>query len=184
MWACICASQPLTIACWRPRCCHLTSGVAWRYKPGIFGGSPLALKHTHRNPVHALHTQAIVALDRGTTKAPKGLYALSLDLPLPTAAALSAFAPEDQVSAALAHGEAGMRTILEAMSQYMNSSVPVMPLWLTTTTPRDPVRDNVWVALLLLKEGQTSVYLFLFFVIAFVCLFGYVGIRVRLIAFV
>ena len=46
MWACICASQPLTIACWRPRCCHLTSGVAWRYKPGIFGGSP-ALKHTH-----------------------------------------------------------------------------------------------------------------------------------------
>ena len=183
MWACICASQPLTIACWRPRCCHLTSGVAWRYKPGIFGGSPLALKHTHR-PVHALHTQAIVALDRGTTKAPKGLYALSLDLPLPTAAALSAFPPEDQVSAALAHGEAGMRTILEAMSQYMNSSVPVMPLWLTTTTPRDPVRDNVWVALLLLKEGQTSVYLFLFFVIAFVCLFGYVGIRVRLIAFV
>ena len=109
MWAYICPSQPLTIACWRPRCCHLTSGVAWRYKPGIFWGSPGTQAHTHRNPVHALHAQAIVALDRGPTKAPKGLYALSLDLPLPTAAALSAFAPEDQVSAALAHGEAGMQ---------------------------------------------------------------------------
>ena len=44
----------------------------------------------------------------------------------------------------------------------------------------------MWVALLLLKEGQTSVYWFLFFVIAFFCvfLFSYVGIRVRLIAFV
>ena len=99
---------------------------------------------THRRThTHAPHIQAIVSLDRGTTKAPRGLYALSLDLPLPTASALSDFADEDKVSAALAHGEAGMRIILEAMSQYFTSTTPLMPLWLTTTTPEDPVRMGV-----------------------------------------
>ena len=50
----------------------------------------------HHGNSHA-HVQAIVSLDRGTAKARKGLYALSLDLPLPTTAALSAFSAEDQV---------------------------------------------------------------------------------------
>ena len=88
-------------------------------------------------------TKAIASLDRGTAKAPHGLYALSLDLPLPTAPALADFAAEDKVSAALVHGEAGMRIILEAMSQYLTSAMPVLPLWLTTTMPEDPVNTRV-----------------------------------------
>ena len=35
-----------------------------------------------------------------------------------------------------------MRTILDTMSQYMNSTIRAVPLWLTTTTPEDPVRGQ------------------------------------------